>query len=113
MSVCVFFFQAEDGIRDGTVTGVQTCALPISPYLSREHLGVVAAEVDADAGEVRREIEGATAFGERGEVEIGRASCRERVEMAVVGGAARKKTESWRGARDACNYIYACCELST
>src|SRR6266481_2274849 len=23
------FFQAEDGIRDGTVTGVQTCALPI------------------------------------------------------------------------------------
>src|SRR5689334_20234313 len=28
--LCVFFFQAEDGIRDGTVTGVQTCALPIS-----------------------------------------------------------------------------------
>src|SRR2546430_9277780 len=28
--VCVFFFQAEDGIRDLTVTGVQTCALPIS-----------------------------------------------------------------------------------
>src|SRR2546430_4028466 len=26
----VFFFQAEDGIRDLTVTGVQTCALPIS-----------------------------------------------------------------------------------
>src|SRR5689334_8981483 len=26
-----FFFQAEDGIRDGTVTGVQTCALPILP----------------------------------------------------------------------------------
>src|SRR5207248_5370738 len=25
----VFFFQAEDGIRDRTVTGVQTCALPI------------------------------------------------------------------------------------
>src|SRR5438270_9403745 len=25
-----FFFQAEDGIRDLTVTGVQTCALPIS-----------------------------------------------------------------------------------
>src|SRR5256886_8994600 len=29
-AVC-FFFQAEDGIRDLTVTGVQTCALPISP----------------------------------------------------------------------------------
>src|SRR6266508_4913679 len=26
-----FFFQAEDGIRAGHVTGVQTCALPISP----------------------------------------------------------------------------------
>src|SRR5438094_3401445 len=26
-----FFFQAEDGIRDRTVTGVQTCALPIYP----------------------------------------------------------------------------------
>src|SRR5690625_6415744 len=26
-----FFFQAEDGIRDGHVTGVQMCALPISP----------------------------------------------------------------------------------
>src|SRR5207245_5614075 len=25
------FFEAEDGIRDATVTGVQTCALPISP----------------------------------------------------------------------------------
>src|SRR2546430_8773917 len=36
LTICVwivvffFFFQAEDGIRDLTVTGVQTCALPIS-----------------------------------------------------------------------------------
>src|SRR5690625_6332250 len=29
----LFFFQAEDGIRDGHVTGVQTCALPISVNL--------------------------------------------------------------------------------
>src|SRR2546430_9789457 len=29
LPVYVFFFQAEDGIRDLTVTGVQTCALPI------------------------------------------------------------------------------------
>src|SRR5260370_31645162 len=28
--VLFFFFQAEDGIRDSSVTGVQTCALPIS-----------------------------------------------------------------------------------
>src|SRR5207253_5024135 len=31
-----FFFQAEDGIRDGHVTGVQTCALPISPTRDEE-----------------------------------------------------------------------------
>src|SRR6266853_3869695 len=31
----LFFFQAEDGIRDLTVTGVQTCALPISMVCSR------------------------------------------------------------------------------
>src|SRR5688500_19949842 len=29
--VVIFFFQAEDGIRDYKVTGVQTCALPIFP----------------------------------------------------------------------------------
>src|SRR2546430_580445 len=29
-TIIFFFFQAEDGIRDLTVTGVQTCALPIS-----------------------------------------------------------------------------------
>src|SRR2546430_8731420 len=32
-----FFFQAEDGIRDLTVTGVQTCALPIS-FVVRGHV---------------------------------------------------------------------------
>src|SRR6266436_4428092 len=31
----IFFFQAEDGIRDVAVTGVQTCALPI--YAARQH----------------------------------------------------------------------------
>src|SRR5690606_39977581 len=30
---CCFFFQAEDGIRDFHVTGVQTCALPISLFI--------------------------------------------------------------------------------
>src|SRR5207245_5052713 len=31
----IFFFQAEDGIRDATVTGVQTCALPITGRLRK------------------------------------------------------------------------------
>src|SRR5256885_13049645 len=35
VGICFFFFQAEDGIRDYKVTGVQTCALPIS---KTEHL---------------------------------------------------------------------------
>src|SRR2546425_8770690 len=37
-----FFFQAEDGIRDKLVTGVQTCALPIYPTDERRtiHLGM-------------------------------------------------------------------------
>src|SRR5699024_3520186 len=33
-----FFFQAEDGIRDRNVTGVQTCALPISCQSALHHL---------------------------------------------------------------------------
>src|SRR2546430_4544581 len=43
MAVChcsfYFFFQAEDGIRDLTVTGVQTCALPIFGGSRREEQG--------------------------------------------------------------------------
>src|SRR2546430_7613754 len=36
--IFVFFFQAEDGIRDLTVTGVQTCALPIFGLVVAERL---------------------------------------------------------------------------
>src|SRR6266852_8045963 len=45
--VFFFFFQAEDGIRDATVTGVQTCALPISA-LVLVSLGVLVRRVVAD-----------------------------------------------------------------
>src|SRR5690606_40388507 len=44
-----FFFQAEDGIRDFHVTGVQTCALPI--------LSVYEAEDGRSAMEITRELE--------------------------------------------------------
>src|SRR2546429_7230500 len=50
-SVLFFFFQAEDGIRDVAVTGVQTCALPIS------HVGAggrTGGRERASAGERRR-----------------------------------------------------------
>src|SRR5215813_15375358 len=33
---CIFFFQAEDGIRDADVTGVQTCALPIWERMQKD-----------------------------------------------------------------------------
>src|SRR2546430_13184907 len=38
MSIYFFFFQAEDGIRDLTVTGVQTCALPIWNWAGNQKL---------------------------------------------------------------------------
>src|SRR5207248_6164730 len=43
----VFFFQAEDGIRDRTVTGVQTCALPIL-YLSESPASLSFANYSAE-----------------------------------------------------------------
>src|SRR2546422_7540701 len=45
-----FFFQAEDGIRDVAVTGVQTCALPISPT----HSWIRGLDIERRAGRDRR-----------------------------------------------------------
>src|SRR3712207_6979320 len=50
MLVIFFFFQAEDGIRDIGVTGVQTCALPILDEWGREILTFVEGEVPHDFG---------------------------------------------------------------
>src|SRR5256886_12470115 len=47
--VFFFFFQAEDGIRDLTVTGVQTCALPISVLGPGGDAGVIRVR-DAEFG---------------------------------------------------------------
>src|SRR5256886_1978878 len=90
---CVFFFQAEDGIRDLTVTGVQTCALPILRIGAdrRHHEELRGAVPDGDprqlddVGEVNlaerirraRLLHGRAQATEN--VKIGRASCRERV----------------------------------
>src|SRR2546425_9197342 len=51
INVNVFFFQAEDGIRDKLVTGVQTCALPISfrsPLIDLHQLGSLYGDRDGD-----------------------------------------------------------------
>src|SRR4051794_41233554 len=85
-----FFFQAEDGIRDGRVTGVQTCALPICgrtavTQCSRRPVPLDAIELPRpQRAHVRR------AGGGR---QIGRASCRERGEISGVAGSLKKKKE--------------------
>src|SRR5438034_704771 len=48
-----FFFQAEDGIRDHCVTGVQTCALPICRSLMQKPMIVVATKLDATTDRTR------------------------------------------------------------
>src|SRR5205085_8983560 len=97
-----FFLQAEDGIRDLTVTGVQTCALPI---YRGSRVGAVAFAAErptgdaAPADESPERAEGRRARDLQGEdagrtgrrpaqlpKEIGRASCRERVSIWVGEG---------------------------
>ena len=69
-----FFFQAEDGIRDWSVTGVQTCALPICIIITISYR----ADDTVNAGEnTAKDAEQNT--GRVVNQEIGRASCRERV----------------------------------
>src|SRR5882762_2113715 len=55
--VFFFFFQAEDGIRDSSVTGVQTCALPIfEPWMSKQWFvktGPMAEKVIAKVDDMR------------------------------------------------------------
>src|SRR5256884_5341937 len=86
-----FFFQAEDGIRDVAVTGVQTCALPISwaPRLLPiwGSAGRYMSMANGPMAESRPRISTRRSVWESGEAgeeegidaEIGRASCRERV----------------------------------
>src|SRR5256886_6829484 len=87
-----FFFEAEDGIRDLTVTGVQTCALPIWSIALERRLETAEATVPViGAGYVGLPLALALAgSGYRlwaldvdpakvGVLKIGRASCRERV----------------------------------
>src|SRR6266487_6402631 len=98
----IFFFQAEDGIRDGRVTGVQTCALPILAIGAPSPLAITRqlfADLQAARPDVPRLsvatplpelVEALNAYRPEGLVgyptvagelaaEIGRASCRERV----------------------------------
>src|SRR2546430_6618681 len=88
---CFFFFQAEDGIRDLTVTGVQTCALPIYGRqrsfrrgpAAVQPAGVRPSDKSYKSPAPHLYPDGARVscdqFGPGEESQIGRASCRERV----------------------------------
>src|SRR5256885_4921915 len=91
-TIYFFFFQAEDGIRDYKVTGVQTCALPIYGTFGDKPLFArfFSAHVMQDASLVNEQrvrndlLERWIVFRLRTRhekiiFEIGRASCRERV----------------------------------
>src|SRR5436305_12593869 len=105
-----FFCQAEHGIRSADVTGVQTCALPIySPrpavasVTPQRRRGCRASPV-RPSGSGRGRCEGACRCCGRGR-EIGRASCRERVEMWVGGGGGRNEKSLGDSMCHHCIYI--------
>src|SRR5256885_12706055 len=89
----VFFFQAEDGIRDYKVTGVQTCALPILATGATRRFSVPPSAMSRTSGSVAsgRPLgsvgnDSSDTWGRGGLsccmaylLQIGRASCRERV----------------------------------
>src|SRR5690349_25148672 len=86
--ISLFFLQAEDGIRDLYVTGVQTCALPIWMALvgyCREWRLPSGRRFSSSPS--RRPATGLLVN------QIGRASCRERVYISV--GAACLKKKIW------------------
>src|SRR5207302_7962181 len=107
-----FFFQAEDGIRDFHVTGVQTCALPISacsPMRTRSgqwqrcsrDLTPLGWNLGCLDRYFRRVLDGSIRLNLglrvgldlcRLTLEIGRASCRERVEIPEVGGRGEERS---------------------
>src|SRR5690606_40252091 len=100
--IFVFFFQAEDGIRDFHVTGVQTCALPISeitmtwPIPSRQvkqrrlTKPSLSSQRPRMASVTSRPPATAVPPSPRRSLcrpKIGRASCRERVKICSCAGA--------------------------
>src|SRR5687767_15324793 len=108
-SLWIFFSQAEDGIRDKLVTGVQTCALPISDAKTSRAPRELAARAGHDPFALVEEFERVGFYvhriikADRGraptreefvsalEEQIGRASCRERVQSSSGDDAIRSR----------------------
>src|SRR2546422_10883055 len=99
-AMVLFFFQAEGGIEDVAVTGVQTCALPISGR---------AARAESREEQPREAARGGGAGGGRGDegrgrrgAEIGRAACGERGEISGGAASLKKKTSATAAAAGVC-----------
>src|SRR5690606_40772377 len=99
----LFFFQAEDGIRDFHVTGVQTCALPISSQKLAPTRGYIETR-DGTLLSYRVVLPDAAVHGpgpyglvitysgyQPALEKIGRASCRERVSMTEGDASLKEK----------------------
>src|SRR5438046_10236185 len=100
-----FFFQAEDGIRDWSVTGVQTCALPI--WRSGSDSRNDCAQIPPDKFPCPRQREYRSGWRaaksslsppwrwpfRRPTRQIGRASCRERAESSGGTVSSQEKKE--------------------
>src|SRR5438067_7437331 len=77
-----FFFQAEDGIRDRNVTGVQTCALPILCFVKRRFgPGIIKLSISS----------GADFSSENSELDLGRWLCGFRIELRHLRMAGRSE----------------------
>src|SRR5436309_12837824 len=93
-AIDAFFFQAEDGIRVFHVTGVQTCALPISSAAAVRASLTAAESGNSNAVSDARTAAALAWAGLKGAAEkIGRASCRER--GGGGGGDGRIEREMW------------------
>src|SRR5438445_10293266 len=102
-----FFFQAEDGIRDIGVTGVQTCALPICVRLDHRandalnvehpiHLELWRGRAVVETNTVANQL----AYARQVDAfEIGRASCRERAEISGATYATRVRRRPHKSSR--------------
>src|SRR5690606_40590251 len=94
---CFFFFQAEDGIRDFHVTGVQTCALPIYPADVEDRQVVLPLQ---EAEEIVRERQ--TAHGregpprEAGEARLDAGQAPIEHDRAVERSEERRVGKEWR-----------------
>src|SRR5690606_40369450 len=94
-----FFFQAEDGIRDFHVTGVQTCALPISlPWPLTTRVPDQAMQKRSPSGASTATGSTLLSTGRDSPVsaassmrKIGRASCREGAHSSGVGASYRQR----------------------